>query len=216
MSVVAAADVRGDRLNQVKAHKSNVVVRERDVAAREAAVVEKEAALAQKDGEIAALRALLASAEETHQAKVREALLRREDELRAMVLRQEADVAQRISRAEPVVWILHDAVVLVTSADAEVFALEQALPRDLRTGELADALVYLDFTPAIEECGVPRAYFALSELCRSIVLATRPVPSRWAHLETRGDLGDTRTLLSIDKARRLLGYEPQHSWRDHR
>jgi UDP-glucose 4-epimerase len=35
-------------------------------------------------------------------------------------------------------------------------------------------------------------------------------------VETRGDLGDTRTLLSIDKARRLLGYEPQHSWRDHR
>ncbi len=35
-------------------------------------------------------------------------------------------------------------------------------------------------------------------------------------VETHGDLGDTRTLLSIDKARRLLGYEPQHSWRDHR
>jgi nucleoside-diphosphate-sugar epimerase len=27
--------------------------------------------------------------------------------------------------------------------------------------------------------------------------------------------GDFDTLLSIDKARRLLGYEPQHSWRDH-
>ena len=24
----------------------------------------------------------------------------------------------------------------------------------------------------------------------------------------------TQTLLSIDKARRVLGYEPQHSWRD--
>ncbi|MBQ9918178.1 MAG: NAD(P)-dependent oxidoreductase [Microbacterium sp.] len=35
-------------------------------------------------------------------------------------------------------------------------------------------------------------------------------------VETRTDLDDTRTLLSIDKARRLLGYEPQHSWRDHR
>jgi UDP-glucose 4-epimerase len=30
----------------------------------------------------------------------------------------------------------------------------------------------------------------------------------------RGDLGVNRTLLSIDKARRLLGYDPQHSWRD--
>ncbi len=28
------------------------------------------------------------------------------------------------------------------------------------------------------------------------------------------DLSGTETVLSIDKARRLLGYEPQHSWRD--
>lgn len=28
-------------------------------------------------------------------------------------------------------------------------------------------------------------------------------------------VGDNETLLSIDKARRLLGYEPVHSWRDH-
>ena len=31
----------------------------------------------------------------------------------------------------------------------------------------------------------------------------------------RGEFGDHDTLLSIDKARRLLGYDPQHSWRDH-
>lgn len=29
------------------------------------------------------------------------------------------------------------------------------------------------------------------------------------------ELGEHETLLSIDKARRLLGYEPQHSWRHH-
>jgi len=28
-----------------------------------------------------------------------------------------------------------------------------------------------------------------------------------------GDLGEHDTLLSIDKARRVLGYSPQHSWR---
>jgi hypothetical protein len=27
-------------------------------------------------------------------------------------------------------------------------------------------------------------------------------------------LGPNETLLSIEKARRVLGYEPQHSWRD--
>jgi nucleoside-diphosphate-sugar epimerase len=34
-------------------------------------------------------------------------------------------------------------------------------------------------------------------------------------VEVRHDLGDHETLLSIDKARRVLGYEPEHSWRDH-
>lgn len=29
------------------------------------------------------------------------------------------------------------------------------------------------------------------------------------------DVGENETLLSIDKARRMLGYDPQHSWRDH-
>ncbi|MFL6044304.1 MAG: NAD-dependent epimerase/dehydratase family protein [Propionibacteriaceae bacterium] len=33
-------------------------------------------------------------------------------------------------------------------------------------------------------------------------------------VEVRGDMDHNDTLLSIDKARRLLGYEPQHSWRD--
>jgi nucleoside-diphosphate-sugar epimerase len=33
-------------------------------------------------------------------------------------------------------------------------------------------------------------------------------------VEVRRALGDHETLLSIEKARRLLGYEPQHSWRD--
>jgi nucleoside-diphosphate-sugar epimerase len=33
-------------------------------------------------------------------------------------------------------------------------------------------------------------------------------------VEVRGDLAGTVTMLSIDKARRALGFEPQHSWRD--
>ena len=32
-------------------------------------------------------------------------------------------------------------------------------------------------------------------------------------VEHRGDLGINSTLLSIEKARRLLGFEPQYSWR---
>src|SRR5215218_4745840 len=33
-------------------------------------------------------------------------------------------------------------------------------------------------------------------------------------VELRGDVGPNDTLLSIEKARRLLDYEPEHSWRD--
>jgi nucleoside-diphosphate-sugar epimerase len=33
-------------------------------------------------------------------------------------------------------------------------------------------------------------------------------------IEVRGDVGEHRTLLSIDKARELLGYEPEFSWRN--
>lgn len=33
-------------------------------------------------------------------------------------------------------------------------------------------------------------------------------------VSVHGDIGVNKTLLSIDKARRILGYEPEHSWRD--
>jgi nucleoside-diphosphate-sugar epimerase len=36
----------------------------------------------------------------------------------------------------------------------------------------------------------------------------------YADVEVRGDLGDHDTLLSIDKARRLLGYRPAYGWRE--
>lgn len=34
-------------------------------------------------------------------------------------------------------------------------------------------------------------------------------------LDLRGQIGDRTTLLSIAKARRMLGYDPQHTQRDH-
>ena len=50
------------------------------------------------------------------------------------------------------------------------------------------------------------------------VMATRTSASLAAEVypdvPVRRDLGEHETLLSIDKARRLLGYRPQHSWRD--
>ena len=33
-------------------------------------------------------------------------------------------------------------------------------------------------------------------------------------VEVRRELGEHETLLSIERARRVLGYAPEHSWRD--
>jgi UDP-glucose 4-epimerase len=41
-----------------------------------------------------------------------------------------------------------------------------------------------------------------------------PVKEFYPDVEARGDLGEHDTLLSIAKARRLLGYQPAYSWRD--
>lgn len=40
------------------------------------------------------------------------------------------------------------------------------------------------------------------------------VADAFPDVEVRRRLGEHETLLSIDKARRILGYEPTHSWRD--
>ena len=40
--------------------------------------------------------------------------------------------------------------------------------------------------------------------------------TRFPDVEVRGEVGPHDTLLSIAKARRMLGYEPRHSWRDER
>ncbi len=48
-------------------------------------------------------------------------------------------------------------------------------------------------------------------------VTTRPnaelVAEVFPDVPVHGDLGEHTTMLSIDKARRLLGYDPQHSWR---
>lgn len=40
------------------------------------------------------------------------------------------------------------------------------------------------------------------------------VAQQFPGVPLKGELGTNTTLLAIDKARRVLGYDPQHSWRD--
>ena len=39
------------------------------------------------------------------------------------------------------------------------------------------------------------------------------VAEQFTGVPVRGDIAGNGTLLSIDKARRVLGYAPEHSWR---
>jgi nucleoside-diphosphate-sugar epimerase len=39
--------------------------------------------------------------------------------------------------------------------------------------------------------------------------------SVWPDVEVRKELSGNETLLAIDKARAVIGFEPEHSWRDH-
>lgn len=88
----------------MKIHKTALLNKERDLVAREQAAAASETSLASiiaaKDEEIASLRSLAASAENLLQTRVREAIARRDEELRAMVLKQEQEVAARIARRE--------------------------------------------------------------------------------------------------------------------
>lgn len=86
-----------NRLATVKAHKANMVAKERELSTREATFAEKEAhlqaLLSQKDTEIAALQA------HAHAAVV-QAVAKREEELRVLVMKHEAEVVDAMTRRE--------------------------------------------------------------------------------------------------------------------
>ena len=65
----------------------------------------------------------------------------------------------------------------------------------------------LDAT-GLEICIIANADTVMGRSNAELVAAVFP------DVEVRRDLGEHDTLLSIDKARRLLGFDPQHSWRD--
>jgi nucleoside-diphosphate-sugar epimerase len=80
---------------------------------------------------------------------------------------------------------------------------------DARDGAQAVRLALQRKGPGVEVCIVANADTVMSRSSADLLAEVYP------DVEVRKELGEHETLLSIDKARRLLGYEPQHSWRDH-
>ena len=68
---------------------------------------------------------------------------------------------------------------------------------------------------ALETDGLGFEVFNVANADMSVAATTSEVIERfYADVEVRKEMGRDETFYSIDKARRLLGYEPQHSWRD--
>ncbi|MRG60063.1 SDR family NAD(P)-dependent oxidoreductase [Agromyces sp. CFH 90414] len=79
---------------------------------------------------------------------------------------------------------------------------------DARDGAQAVSLALAKARPGFERYIVAAADTVMTRPNEELVAEVFP------GVELRGDLGVNDTLLSIDKARRELGYVPAHSWRD--
>ncbi|MFC3502752.1 NAD-dependent epimerase/dehydratase family protein [Micromonospora krabiensis] len=80
---------------------------------------------------------------------------------------------------------------------------------DARDGAQAVERALVHDVPGADVFVIANADTVMSRSSAGLMAEVYPgVPIRKA-------LGEHETLLSIDKARRVLGYEPRHSWRDH-
>jgi nucleoside-diphosphate-sugar epimerase len=67
----------------------------------------------------------------------------------------------------------------------------------------------------LETDGLGYEVFNVANADMSVAATTGEIIERfYAGVEVRRPMGRDETFYSIDKARRLLGYEPEHSWRD--
>jgi UDP-glucose 4-epimerase len=81
---------------------------------------------------------------------------------------------------------------------------------------------YVDARDVAQACakavaaGLPGAHSFVIAAADTLMAATNSelLADQFPGLEVRGDIGEHDTLLSIDKARRMLGYQPEFSWRD--
>jgi nucleoside-diphosphate-sugar epimerase len=76
-----------------------------------------------------------------------------------------------------------------------------------------------DLSRLVERClevdGLGYEVFNVANADLSVAATTDEVRARFYDgVELRRPLGEHETFYAIDKARRLLGYDPQHSWRD--
>jgi hypothetical protein len=126
------------RLSTVKSHKATVTAREREVLARETAILDRErqiaSIVAHKDNEIVTLQHMVAQLQQQQQqysqhdveSTIKEAVARREEELRVLVMRREEEVAAAMSRRED------EIMEAVRRRETEVFEAWGTREQDIR------------------------------------------------------------------------------------
>jgi len=143
----------------------------------------------------------------------------RPESVYSMVKRLEEDMARTFVRwdAELSITALRFSNVMAPEDYAEFSSFDaDPLSRkwnlwgyiDARDGAQAVTLALAKARPGFEAFIIAAADTVMSRSNESLVAAVFP------GVEVRGDLGEHDTMLSIAKARRMLGYEPRHSWRD--
>ncbi|KDR84684.1 hypothetical protein GALMADRAFT_111919 [Galerina marginata CBS 339.88] len=131
----------------VKEHRAAITAKEHEVLAREKTLHENEQRLAslldQKDQEIASLQQFISQLQEAHQFSrrevefvVKEAVARREDELRILVMKREEEVATAISKRE------EEIMEAVRAREAEVDAAS-AIREEIIKQELNERLQWV-------------------------------------------------------------------------
>jgi len=105
--------------------------------------------------------------------------------------------------------------------DVEDYAEFPAFDADpeLRKWNLWGYIDGRDGALAVERALARRGGFDRFVIASPDTVMSRPnaelVAAVFPGVPVKGELGVHDTLLSIDKARRVLGYDPQHTWRDH-
>ncbi|EJD03227.1 Pkinase-domain-containing protein [Fomitiporia mediterranea MF3/22] len=124
-------------LISVKAHKSNVIAKERELQNLSAALAQREASLStiieQKDAEISRLTDIVAQADE----RIKRAVTAREEELRVAVMRMEAKARTAMTRRE------EEILEAVNKREEEISTLWQKREEQLRE-ELRSAIQWVE------------------------------------------------------------------------
>jgi len=131
-----------------------------------------------------------------------------EERMATELVRWHPDVSITALRFSNVMWPEDYAVFPAFDADARARKWNLWGYIDARDGAQAIERALDAAIPGFEAYIIAAADTVMSRTNTELVAEVFP------DVPVRGDLGIHDTLLSIDKARRMLGYAPKHSWRD--